>query len=359
MVVSMAVQWKGLILILLLSVYCHIARAEDSNLDSSIAHRLVTHVYQPLHAEFAETSARWATGTIGLCQRPPASSVYKLQVGFMQLVQAFGAVELFRIGPLLEDNLQHRLFFWPDKRAIGERQLRVLVASLDKKPVTAQQLAEKSVAVQGFTALERLLFTPGYLPVELAPQCHLLPVVMENIAEMAEQLDNGWQSTSEFAQLFLSPQADSTYFRSTEEVARSVFTQIKVGLDIVIDGKLRPLLSGDKTTVKDAPLWISQRTVAMLTGNIHGLEGLLFESGLLDDTEVAAQLGVEFEYINHVLRQLKPVVRFKGDDDKLRPEVRVLMNKLAAVIAGVRHTVNNDVADQLGLSAGFNSEDGD
>jgi len=35
------------------------------------------------------------------------------------------------------------------------------------------------------------------------------------------------------------------------------------------------------------------------------------------------------------------------------------MKKLAAVIARARHAVNNDVADQLDLSAGFNSEDGD
>lgn len=327
--------------------------------ESPLPDNLLNRIYQPLHTEFAESARQWASNVTDLCQRRPASSVYKMQQRFAGLVENYAAIEFFRIGPMLDNNIQNRIFYWPDKRRVAQRQLQALVSSMDAAPVSVAALAGKSVAVQGFPALERLLYKPEFQPIEISPQCELIPAIVENIATMAAELEAGWQSDTEFVKALLVPNAESAYFRSSEEVLRSVFTQAKVGLDVVLEGKLKPLLSNDSRTMQQTPLWVSQRTVAMLTGNLKGLRALLLDSGMLHGTRFDETLRIEFEYIDHVLSELKPIVYFVELDGSLKSEVKVLMHKLAAVVAGIRFTLIRSVSNTLGITAGFNSEDGD
>ncbi|MFK7858843.1 MAG: imelysin family protein [Granulosicoccus sp.] len=345
---------------LLISPVWGITAEEADNTDrAGLSENLVMGVYRPLHSAFADSAQDWASEVSDLCERRPASSAYKMQFRFAKLIELYSAIELYRVGPLLEDNLQNRIFYWPDKRSVGQRQLRNLMASLDDQKMTVEALVQKSVAVQGFAALERLLFQSEFQTIESAPQCSLIIVIINNIATMARELDTAWQSDSGFIQSLLEPHADSEHFRDSEEVLRSAYTQVKVGLDVVLDGKLRLLLSNDEKMMRQTPLWVSQRTVSMLMGNLKGLRALLLDSGMLAETRYEEELHLEFDYIEHVLSELRPMVYFVENDGTLKPEIKMLMNKLAAVVAGVRFTVNTDVSRDLGISAGFNSEDGD
>lgn len=320
---------------------------------------IVDNVYQPLHSEFAKVADRMAIEAVDLCQQRPASSLYKLQYGFAQLVEHYAAIELFRIGPLLEDNRQNRLFYWPDERRVASRQLNTVLSEVAAQEVTAEQLAQKSVAVQGLAALERLLFQSKFQPIENAPQCVLIPLIFSNIALMADELDKGWQSDADIVQSLLYPHPESADFRSPDEVLRSVYTQVKLGLDSVLDNKLQPFLSSNEKRRQTTPLWISQRTVALLTGNIMALDALLLDSGMLSGTEFEKALKIEFNYVNHILRKLKPIMYFKESDGALSADVKVLIHQLAAVLAGVRYTLNSEISVVLQVNAGFNSEDGD
>ncbi len=337
--------------------FSQIAIAQDSK--PKISNNVVTNVYQPLHAEFATAAHGIAAASIDLCQRRPASSVYRMQVQFAQLVERYGAVEMFRVGPLLEDNRLNRLFYWPDTRRVAGRQLRTFTNSADVQSITQDRLAKKSVALQGFTALERLLFLPQYQPIETGPPCVLISAITHNIAHMAEELQVGWETDTEFVQALLHPASESAYFRSADEVLRSVYTQVKTGLDSLLDNKLQPLLSADEKQRQLAPFWISQRTSALLRGNVRGLQALLLESGMLDGTRFEKRFNIEFAFIHHLLRKLAPITHFMEPDGALTSEFKVLVHQLSAVLAGIRHTLNSEVAVELQLSAGFNSEDGD
>lgn len=326
---------------------------------SGMAENLVGDIYRPLHRQFAQSSAQWASEIADLCERRPASSAFTLQATFGHVLEDYAAIELFRLGPLLEDNLQNRLFYWPDKRGVAERQLRGLLNAEDASSLSAEELAGKSVALQGFTALERLLYTPGLQPLEVSPQCDVIIAIVQNLASMAGQLDAAWSLNSGFTGSLITPDSQSEHFRSEEEVLRSVFTQISVGLDVVLDGKLAPLLSNEIKTMQQTPMWKSQRTVAMLTGNLLGLRALLLDSGILADTRFEDELRLEFDYVDRILKKLKPIVYFVNPDGSLILESKVLFGTLAAVVEGIRYTVDVDVSEALGLSSGFNSEDGD
>lgn len=349
----------AVVVISLLVLPAQKASSEGPAPDSGLSENLLEEIYRPLHFAFADSAQEWAVEVSDLCEQRPTSSVYKMQLRFAKLVELYAAIELYRVGPLLEDNLQNRIFYWPDKRRVGQRQLRSLMTSVSSQSLSVEALANKSVAVQGFTALERLLFKPEYQPIETDPQCRLIPVIVSNIARMANELSTAWHADSEFVQSLLTPKADSQYFRSFEEIQRNVFTQAKVGLDVVLDGKLRPLLSNDPKVMPQTPLWVSQRTVSMLTGNLKGLRALLLDSGLLRGTRFEDEFRIEFDYIDHVLLELKPLMYYVEPEGQLRPEIKVLMHKLAAVVSGVRFTLTTEVSNELGMRAGFNSEDGD
>lgn len=332
--------------------------AQDSVPISLNTEKLVNEIYKPSFYSFAESARLAAQESEGLCDRAAASSVYGLQTTFSNLVTEFSRIELYRLGPLLENELQHSLFYWPDKRRVGERQLRQLLADPEIQNLDANGLSEKSVALQGFTALERLLFLSTYLPIETMPQCHVAQVVIQNIAAMATQLNRTWSNESSIVDALLEPNAESVYFRDEKEVVRSVMTQIIIGLDTVLNKKLLPFQSEEIASVKKAPLWISQRTLAMLRGNLASIEALLFHSELIADTRLEKQLRNEFNYVNYLLGKSASMVKYSDEDGRLTAEADVLFNSLSAVVSSIAYLVNTQMPRLLGVVV-FNSSEGD
>lgn len=320
--------------------------------------KLVHAIYQPSYHRFAESANQSVREIEGLCSRASASSIYKMQTTFTGLVTDYSSIELYRLGPLLKNQIQHRLFYWPDKRRVGERQLRTLLTDPDILKLDANELAEKSVALQGFSALERLLFSSQYLPIEAMPQCHVAQVIIQNIAAMANQLNHAWSTDSNIVQAVVSPGLESAYFRNEKEIVRSVMTQIITGLDVVLNRKLKPLLSDELRTVKKAPLWKSQRTVSMLRGNLASIEALLLDSKLIAQTTLEEQLRIEFKYVNHLLDRSKFMVSYSDENGRLTAEAEVLFNSLFAVVGSISYSVNTQLPRLLGVVA-FNSSEGD
>ncbi len=335
------------------------ALAQDLQPTSQLAEKWVQDVYRPAFHQFAIEANQWVSSSENLCQSTRGSRIYQLQTTFTELIADYARVEVFRSGPLLENNRRNRLFYWPDSRRVGERQLRSLLTNSEAADMSVQQLSQKSVALQGFPALERLLFNNSYQAVETPPQCHLVQTIIQNIALMANQLDREWQSDSGFVQSFMNPAPASQYFRNDDEVIRTVMTEVVVGLDSLIDRKLQPLLSGDPGTIRTTPLWQSQRTVAMLDGNVSSIRALLFDAGLLEQLGLADELEIDFLYVNYLLEKLKYRYGFADDNGQLHEEVDLIFTSLSAALNSIRYTVKQQVLVSLGIGVGFNAEDGD
>lgn len=347
------------ILMLLLSGNGSSVLAQDLQTGSQLAQNWVQDVYQPAFRQFAAAASEWASSGNELCESTRGSRIYQLQTSFTERVADYSRVEIFRSGPLLQNNLRSRLFYWPDKRRAGERQLRALLADAELNDLSVQQLSGKSVALQGFSALERLLFNPSYQPVESMPQCHAVKIIMDNIARMAEELDQAWQGQSDFVQSFLSPEPTSEYFRSEDEVMRNVMTDVIVGLDSLIDRKIQPLLSGDPAIIRTAPLWQSRRTVSLLSGNLLSIRSLLFDSGMLGQMDLEEAFSQDFDYADYLLNQVRYRYRFLDDDGQLNEEIDLLFTSLSAVLNRIRYALKQKVLAPLGIGVAFNAEDGD
>ena len=99
-----------------------------------------------------------------------------------------------KFGPSLRDDAYFKLQFWPDKHGRGGRQLNGLLLSEEPVP-NAEALGALSVAVQGFPALERLLFDEdeaAFVGEGGARRCALALSVSRNLSGLTATLARDW-----------------------------------------------------------------------------------------------------------------------------------------------------------------------
>lgn len=330
--------------------------------ENAFADRAVHQVYQPAAERFSQASKDFLVAARGSCDVRSGEALDTLLSRYESAVAAFSALELYRTGPLLEDNRQNRLFYWPDKRRVGERQMRELLADANAAHLTGDDVAGKSVALQGFPALERLLYgkrTPlHFADGSDAPDCQVVMAIAENIDAMASAIDKGWQDDAPQVMSLLQPAAGSDFYRTEEEVLRSLVTQILVGADVVQDRKLSALV-GEKANIKTAPLWRSAQSLAMIRANLDSLRALSVDTGLAEQANLENELAFEFRSADQMLQKLQALPGLVDDTGEFTDDAESLLRSLMAVVGGIRYTLNDRFVATLGISPGFNSEDGD
>ncbi len=330
--------------------------------DNDFANRAVHQVYQPAAERFSQASAQLLAAASDSCKLRSPEALDTLLLRHAQAVKAFSALELYRTGPLLEENRQNRLFYWPDKRRVGERQMRALLADASAASLTADDVAGKSVALQGFPALERLLHgkrTPLHFSQGSdTPDCQVAVAIAENIDAMATAIQKGWQDDAPQVMSLLKPEPGSEFYRIEEEVLRSLVTQILVGVDVIQDRKLSAM-SGEQANIKAAPLWRSGQSLTMIRSNLESLRALSVDTGLAAATGLENELAFEFRSADGMLQKLLELPELTDGSGEFTADAESLLRSLMAVVDGIRYTLNDRFVATLGISPGFNSEDGD
>ena len=344
------------------------APARAATTEPSIAERAVAGVYRPLHAAFADAASRLdeavvaycasATGPDGAAPAPSGTGTLDAaRAAWRDAVPAFGAIEPLRVGPVLEDNRVNRVFFWPDSRRAGERQLAALVAGAG--PLDVDAMPAKSVAVQGLPALERLLYGDG-IETDSGPTCRVAVPVAGNVARIAAELDAAWADPDGIGARMVEPPADDPLFRSEREVLRSLVTQLQAGLELVAGAKLGPLVDADAAGMRRLPFARSALLPEYLSGNLDGLAALLLDAGLADAADVAGEAKFEIANARRLLDQLgrdlagNATLREPPSEDAV-----ATARALRAGVVGIERLLIDRVAPALGTGTGFNSADGD
>jgi uncharacterized protein len=214
-----------------------------------------------------------------------------------------------------------RFAFWPDPRNTTGRQLAEVIAGAQPDEITVEAFATGSVAVQGFPALERLLFDEGAGDAllagdpEAAFRCELMVAIGNNMAAMAADVVRDWKGGDRaYAELMANPGAGNPYYRNHREATVDLFQSLQGGLEMLSDLKLASPLG---ESVEGA-----RPRLAESWGSGRSLEGPL---------EV-------------------PIT-----DPARRPAVE----RLALEARALKQIVNERLASALGIPIGFNAMDGD
>ena len=202
------------------SSVCASASAAHAETDhAAIARAALNEVIRPGYAALAEETAALGEKVGALCEAPSSASLEAGRKAFAAAVAAWSKVEILRFGPIVADHRYERLFFWPDPKGLGDRQIRDALAMRDESVTKPDALSGKSVALQGLPALEYLLYGDGAETLAApssdgAFRCAFARAVAANSDAIAKSVAEEWREGSLYEKSFLAPGADTTPYRA-------------------------------------------------------------------------------------------------------------------------------------------------
>lgn len=332
---------------------------------SEVLAAAVNQVIRPSLAEFKSRASGLESAMGALCAVPSEAALGIAQQQFGMAATAYGRVEFLRVGPLMEDNRVDRLLFFPDRKGIGLRQVQAILADRDATATNVGTLRQKSVAVQGFGALEFVLFGTDFETLQTADgafRCRFGQTVAQNIGSMADELAMGWYRYDGVASHLTRPVPENADYRTETEAMEELVGLVSHGIEAVRDTRINPFIAQGETAAKpkQALFWRSGLTMAMIAANLDGMEKLVAVSGMaraLPETESGLDNSIGFEFAN-AKRALElitlPVEQAVADEKQV-----AALNYLVIVTQSLQAQIGEQLAFALGLSVGFSSLDGD
>jgi predicted lipoprotein len=345
---------------------------------AAIAVAALTEVIRPGYAAFAGAADDLQGKMDMLCKEPSASSLDQAKQAFAATVAAWSKVEILRFGPVTQDHRFERLFFWPDPKGIGLKQVQQALVEKDEDIELPDELAAKSVAIQGLPALEYLLYgdgaealaggsvgteeSPPEIDTETAFRCGFALAVAANIDRIARAVVEDWREGSAYEKAFLGPVPEDPIYHSPKEVTLDLFKSFIAGIELVRDQKLgKPLgPSSAEAKPKLAAFWRSGLTFANAAGNLAGVRTLFAKGGFIQivaNESAGVEKSILFD-LDHAIEVLGgidlPMAEIATDDD-----MRAKIEALRVALKSAAQTAGDMIARGAGLAFGFNAMDGD
>ena len=310
----------------------------------------------PAYHQLAEDSVRLDAATKAYCAAPTDPAMQELRGAYVLAFLAWQGAQHLRFGPIQYLSREHRFALWPDKRGtVGKHLARLL-----KDPALHADefdISQKSVAVQGFSALDRLLYEDAKPD---ASDCRVIVAIGTNLRAMANELVHDWAAGDDpFVRYFARPGPENPVFESAPELAGQLLNALHTEIELITTQKLaRPLGAGiEKARGKRAEGWRSGASLAAISANLIACRNLYqhafapeLASGPLH-RKMASQFEQALVTLNEIEEPLRQAVK-----DSTR---RVHVERLQVELSTLRQLIARDLAGALNLSLGFNSLDGD
>jgi uncharacterized protein len=329
----------------------------------------------PRYQALAAASAKQEQGWAAFCRQPSADGFAAMRVAFQDAMDAWMPLQHVRAGPAALKTRIERIYFWPERKNIVARQVGAMLQSADAAALAPERMATASVAVQGFPALQLLLYDGGD-PARLflsgdppaAYCCAFATAVAANLTAIARQIVDDWNAA--IAAMSAAPPRPLDGFglaESPKETAQLLFTDLLTLFQLVGDVKLAlPLgVSVDRPEPKFAEGSRSGRSLRNLKLNLESAQAMIGQdrksgfSQLLPPTADADALNRKiaegFAAVFPALAAIPLPLGAAVGDPAARPKVEALL----ADIKKVRDLVGQQLAPAVGLAVGFNGLDGD
>jgi len=346
-----------------------LASAKDPEPDyGAVVDALVRNHVLPAYRVLADRASYQAGVMAGLCANPNPETLAVAEAGFSDLVTAFSQVELYRFGPARVENRFERLFFWPDRRGRGLRQVQAMIAGTEETATDPDTLASKSVAVQGLTAFDFVLAGQGKDTLTEEPggyRCLYGVAIAERIETVSSALLADWEGSGGYAAKMLNPGPDNDIYRSREEVLQEFLRAVGEQLQITRDFKLLRVVgeTPEKAKPKRAPFWRSRNWLRSVGGNIDAIHAL-FAEGRFSDAVPVQQAGLVRQLLFELAQARRAILEVEHTGLSAGavlkdPERHALLNYATIPLKSSMDIVQNRLPTALGLTLGFNSLDGD
>jgi len=328
---------------------------------------LVENYVLPRYEAFAEATAALDDALVEACAdgRPTPAEA---GAAYHAAMDAWMAVQHLRFGPALLFLRYDRLEFWPDTRGVVRRHLAQLLSEQKAEALEPQTFASGSVAVQGFPALERLLYDSEPETWSSPFGCAVVRAIGANIESIGAGLLADWRDGDQaFAQVVLSAGDGNTHYFDAKEASLDFAKSLRGALLLVQDYKLgRPLgKTADAALATRAESWRSARSLRNVLINLTAAQTLYQGGGdaSLSSMTRAQPRGAELdETVRAALQRLIDAVEAQPESLVKALEAPEGWQKLDAIRVEARQLLEllgGPLSEVLGLPMGFNSYDGD
>ncbi len=315
-----------------------------------------THILPRYEAFDTAAAALNATAETHCAPADPA-----LRDAYQSAFDAWMGIQHLRFGPSEVEDRAYALAFWPDTKGRTPAGLNALLKKQDAAVATPEGMANQSIAVRGFFALDYLLYDPAAITAgaDTPYGCALIRGITGDIARIAHEFEAEW--AGDYGKLFLSAGAPgNTVYLAPRETSVALFTALMTGLEADKDQRLgRPMGTFDQPTPLRAEARRSDRPQRNLVASLAALTELaklLAETAApLEGGEQASErIDLSTARMNRLAGRLTP--RFEEVDTA---QGRLHLEQAQQAIYAVSQATLQYVGPPLGVSQGFNALDGD
>ncbi len=312
-----------------------------------IAERARTEFVQPAYADLAKTAKDLIAAIDGDCAKGGAKGAAS-KPAFVGVMDAWQRAQPIRHGAVAMENRHSRLQFWPDKRHRTGKHLSQFLASGTPAALMPEAFADASVAVQGLSALERLLFDePGLAPSpskgEGVSRCALARAIAVNVGAVADAVAASWRQ---------APDGDG------KARVGELFKDLTTEMQLVAEYKLALPAGSEDTPARPAlaESWRAGRSLRNVELNLKAAKAVyeILAADATDDAQhklIEHQFGEAFDMMKGWRPSLKQLLE--------SPEGPLKARALGYVVTSLREIVIVKLMRDLDLKLGFNSLDGD
>ena len=287
-----------------------------------------------------------------------------LRVAYNATADSWANAQFIKTGPITLFLRYDRFAYWPEARNATSRALDQLLTSANPKDLQPDSFAHDSVAGQGLTALERLLYEGDDPAVLLkAPgkdgawRTQVGLAIAHNLANISRDVLKDWTAPDGVRAAIAANKGWKNLFADAPEAARLLLTDLVVGFKLMHDVKLLPVLGPNAGAAKpkSAEAWRSVRSQRDLKLNLAAAQAMT--KALADVTTPAHRAKIDGLLAN-TAKAIDAVPVDLGEaaaDPKRRGRVDAARVAIKAAQTEIAKTLPGDV----GVTLGFNSLDGD
>ena len=356
-----ALPWNGLLLLLAgCSPSLGLSGETRYNLQAVDAYIL------PGYTRLAERTQALAQQAERFCQHPDDSGLQQLREHYRLALERWQFIQPIQLGPIEQKLRSYRLQFWPDKRQSVSRHLAELLDKTDDEALEADNFASGSVAVQGFSALERLLFSADDGPSAFTAsetghqRCRVMRAISRNMADISLQVLNEWQSgESPHRQLVATAATGNAAYRDSAAVSARLFNSLRTQLELMLEQKLKAPMgpSAERARGTKSESWRSGQSLSNLEHNLDGVSLLIRTAFLsrLAASRLSDRIETQLAQCGQALAQIELPLHEAVTDPEQRTRIEALMQAFSVL----RDSLTGELAPALEIPLGFNSLDGD
>ncbi len=321
--------------------------------------KLVADYALPRFKRFAEAAHKQAETLVAFNESD--ATLGDATTAFHDAIAAWMAVQHLRFGALEEEMRDFRIQFWPDKRNRVGKQLGEALRDERQDLLDPTVLADASVALQGFPALERLLFVEAVEPGSYGGA--LAAAIGNNLATMTDTVAGAWGPEGSTGAALLSPGPGARY-GDPAAVTAAFVGAMAVQLEFIAQRKLATPLGESlaKARPRTSETWRSGGSLTHIATNLSSLSDMYGGENRIETLVIEAGFRPVSEKLQDAMAQALATTQALGAD--LPPLVeeeagREQLERIVVQVETAHGLVAGDIAGALDLVLGFNSLDGD